>query len=83
MIIPLPSRRDGSASSLISTLLSYSTLLFLGGGLGEVCKGFTALELGVLDHACCKVNMRCLQKGRDYILASASLEKLPVQVMNV
>jgi hypothetical protein len=26
--------------------------LFLGGGLGEVCKSLTALELGILDHAC-------------------------------
>jgi hypothetical protein len=33
--------------------------LFLGGGLGEVCESFTALELGILDHAYGVVSIGC------------------------
>lgn len=58
--------------------------LLLGGGLGEVGEGLTALELGVLDdtwrtHV---VSISCqsfvvFEKFHD-LPASASLEKLPV-----
>lgn len=59
--------------------------LLLGGGLGEVGEGLTALELGVLDDTCVEdvVSARLYfsiegTEGNRNLPASASLEKLPV-----
>lgn len=43
--------------------------LQLGSSLGQVSKGVTALELGVLDHACIEISV---YKGHQYNESSGS-----------
>jgi hypothetical protein len=80
-------KADNQVSSHIGILTAkvYSKLthLFLRGGFCEVRKRFATLELGILDHACDRVSESGRFAALSDILASASLEKLPVQVTKV
>lgn len=64
--------------------LGHFQTLFLRRGLSEVGESLAALELGVLDHTL-KLVLAWDANGSmgDYILASASLLKLPDHVTNV
>lgn len=56
--------------------------LFLGSDLGKVLEGFAALVLGVLNRTFFWL-VGFLRMQFPNLLASASLEKLPVQVTKV
>jgi hypothetical protein len=68
--------------SLVPSHLSGSRYLVLRGSLGQVVESLAALELGILDDTCLLL-ARLGQFKVMYVLASASEEKLPVQVMKV